>query len=112
MIDEEEQYEEEMPPIILPEEAIHPQSAPEPKLRVDDLAYMFEVPQPEDNDMYTEDLITVDEEEDISDLINVGGSDLIGDSPYPEDKPKYRVTPRGRRVVRPYPPPTAMGGMR
>lgn len=63
----------------------------EPGHELDDL---FEVPQPEDNDMYTDDLLAVDGEEAVGDLLEVTMEDIMGEAPTPKDKaaPRYKRT--------------------
>lgn len=101
---------EETPEI---EETAEPEAVVEdkPKLRADELSDLFEVPQEDDNDMYTDDLFELDEEDDLeddlSDLTSVSHEDIMGDAP--RQKPRYRIVrPARRRIVR---PPTTMGGM-
>ena len=55
-----------------------------------------------------------DAPDDMSDLIDVSLEDVHGVAPQQPQKPqpKYRIAPRGRSVVRRYPPPPTMGGMR
>ena len=52
-------------------------------------------------------------EDDMSDLVDVDRADILGDEPTPT-KPKYRIMPRGKRVIRRYPSPPGSGfsGMR
>ena len=87
----------------------------EPEKPKDELADLFEVPQPEDNDMDTSDLFDADIDPDIDDLIDTDLDDLINvpneaimGTPPPPRKPK----PKFRRTNRPYNPPTMLGGMR
>jgi len=97
---------EPMPePVVIPEEDITemPAEAPEPEPK-DELADMFEVPQPEDNDMVTDHLVELDEEDDLSDLTAVSREDIMGTPP----KPKYKIVRRGRRFLRREPPPTSL----
>ena len=99
MPDEEEQVGYPAP-VGLPVEA----EAEEEK---DELADLFEVPQPEDNDMVTDHLLDIDEDDDLSDLTSVSQEDVMG-TPLGESKKRYRVVPR--RVNAP-PPPTSLGGI-
>jgi len=93
--------------IIEPE----PAPAPEPDLRSDELAELFEVPEPEDNDMFIDDLFEVDseDEDDLSDLTSVSNEDVMGPAPKPVQR---RVVRRVRRTSRPYTPPSSMRGIR
>lgn len=81
--------------------------APEkPKSDMDDL---FEVPEEDDNDMYTDDLFEVDEEDvefddDLSDLTRVTEEDIMGKKPVPRPQ-------QFRRTRRQYNPPASMGGV-
>ncbi len=72
-----------------------------------DMSDLFEVPNEDDNDMYVDDLVEVDDDEDLSDLTRVTAEDVMGRPP--------RVRPRPtqfQRTSRPYDPPTSMGGTR
>lgn len=97
--------------IRLPIEAIPP-VAPEleevEEEKKDELADMFEVPQEDDNDMVTDHLVELDEEDDLSDLTAVSREDIMGTPP----KPRVRVTRRGKRFIRREPPPTSLRGVR
>lgn len=79
-------------------------------------ADLFEIPQPEDNDIYSDDLIDVEDEDvfggnpDMSDLTNVSNEDLMGE-PKSSNKEKVYRYHRPRRIVQPS-PPTSFGGMR
>jgi len=72
--------------VALPEEAedrLSPQTRieavqPPPEEEKDELADLFEVPQPEDNDITTEHLTAVPEKEDLSDLFNVSEEEIMG----------------------------------
>ena len=92
------------PPEPKPEPEPEPEPKPEqPASALDDL---FEVPDEDDNDMYVDDLIAVDEEGDLSDLTRVTEEDIMGSPPRPRPSPvRYRRT--GRRYI----PPTSMGGV-
>ena len=76
----------------------------EPGHELDDL---FEVPQPEDNDMYVDDLIAVDEEDDVSDLLEVTMEDVMGQAP----TPRVEASPRFKRTAVRY-SPTGITGVR
>jgi len=84
----------------------------------DELADLFEVPQPEDNDMRTGHLVEVPEEADFSDLIEVSEADIMGDdfpgTPPSTETPETRRVPvkRFKRTPRRYPPPPTLGGVR
>jgi hypothetical protein len=106
----------EPPPIVEEQEVgeIEEQveEKPEPEADSDGLSDLFEVPQPEDNDMVTDHLVEVDEEDDLSDLTDVSVEDVMGEAPEPEPpKKRYRIVPRGRRVIRREPPSTTLGGV-
>ena len=117
MPDEEEQTEEET--IMVPAEA----TPPEPEVEEEDeLKDLFEVPQPEDNDMRTDIALDFDEEDiiggdpDMSDLVDVPEEDIMGE-PEPEGEEAERpiVKKKKYRIVRPIrrePPPTSVGGIR
>jgi len=116
----------------IPEGPFEPQEFEEhvPRSR-NDLSDLFEVPQPEDNDMTVDDLVSVDTTdvmggpEDLSDLTDVSGEDVMGG---PEDlsdltdvsgedvmgtPPRPGVARRVRKVPRFYRryPPAGLGGM-
>jgi len=102
MQDEEEEVEEEQA-IRVPAEATPPEEVEEkPK---DELEDLFEVPQEEDNDMATDHLVDVDEEEDLSDLTDVSREDVMGTPPVVR---KRKVRPKPRHSQ---PPPTSLGGV-
>ena len=77
-----------------------------------DMSDLFEVPQPEDNDIFVDDLLELDPEEDmedfddLSDLTKVEMDDIMG------RPPKQRPAQRFRRTNRPYSGPTSLGGIR
>jgi len=88
----------------------------------DDLDDLFEVPQPEDNDMAVDHLVARPEEDDLSDLVEVSEEDIMGEplvdqgyggEPAGEeiDNKRYRIKPKGRRLIRQI-QPTSMRGMR
>lgn len=82
---------------------------PERETNEEALADMFEVPQPDDNDMRVDHLVELDEEENLDDLVDVDfDKDIIGDEE-PEQpaqpKPRFRISPRGRRVIQRFQPP-------
>ena len=94
-----------------------PKSEPEePKSDTDDL---FEVPQPEDNDMRTDHLVAAPEDDDLSDLTDPPEeeelSDLFtGEQPAEEPEQERQTRQAPRRFVRTnrrYPPPTSMQGV-
>ena len=83
----------------------------------DDLGDLFEGPQPEDNDMAIDhlvsmsdedmdDVVGVPEEEDMDDLLDVSMEDVMGEAP----APKVRRT--GKPYIARWQPPEGMGGMR
>ena len=45
----------------------------------DDLDYLFEVPEPGDNDMKVDHLVDAPEKEDLSDMFNVSDEDIMGE---------------------------------
>jgi len=86
----------------------------------DDIADLFEGPQPEDNDMATDHLFAVDEPEDLSDLTDVPEEAVMGEEldaesePEPEPQPqprRYRIVSKGRRVIRREPPSPGIRGV-
>lgn len=114
---EDEQAEEET--IIVPAEATPPEPEVEEEKEPDELADLFTVPQPEDNDMRTDIALGFDEEDiiggdpDMSDLVDVPEEDIMGEAPAPEERPvakkkKYKIV----RPIRREPPPTSLGGIR
>jgi len=50
--------------------------------------------------------------EDLDDIVDVSDADIMGYRPEPEPVPQYRAAPRARRVIRRYPPPPTIGGIR
>lgn len=56
---------------------IYQQLYPQPEEKEDDLSDLFEVPQEEDNDIYTDDLLELDEEEGVEDLLTVSREDIV-----------------------------------
>lgn len=103
----EQNYEQQEIPVN-PEEVVPVEAEQKPK-PADDMADLFEVPQDEDNDMYTDDLFEVDDADimggdNLTDLTAVQNEDIMGNRPKP--KPKYR------RVYRPaFVPPPTVGGI-
>ena len=89
-------------------EEVAPESEPvvEEAKHEDELADLFEVPEADDHDIYSDDLVETDEAEDLSDLTSVSREDVMGSRP----KPKYRVI-RRPRTSRRFVPPTTLGGM-
>jgi len=84
---------------------------PEAEKPKNDMSDLFEVPQEEDNDMYTDDLFELDEEdvgdeESLADLTRVTEEDIMG------APPRSKRPERPQRTQRPYTPPTSMGGTR
>ena len=98
----------------IPEGPFEPQEFEEhvPRSR-NDLSDLFEVPQPEDNDMTVDDLVSVDTTdvmggpEDLSDLTDVSGEDVMGTPPRPGVARRVRKVPRFYRRY----PPAGLGGM-
>lgn len=94
------------------EEVIMP--SPTREANGDDLADLFEVPDEDDPDMQTRDLLEIDVDEDIidgdlSDITAVSREDIMGRPLNPKVKPKPRMI---RRLPKRYvPPPSGMGGM-
>jgi len=76
----------------------YPPSQFQPVEAEDGLADLFEVPQPEDNDINCDDLLELDEEEGVEDLLTVSREDIL----YGADKPKPK--PQFIRTSRPYYP--------
>ena len=82
----------------------------QPEKPANDMSDLFEVPQPEDNDIFVDDLLELDDEEDmedfddLSDLTKVEMDDIMGKPPRPR-------LARFKRTDRPYQPPTSMGGV-
>jgi len=110
------------PTPIEPEERVEvepvyaPEPTPEPEVE-DELADLFTVPQPDDNDMKTDHLLEVPEEtteEDLADLFEVGDimddEEYPGTPPTPEEIPRRTIPRRYKRTPRRYQPPP-MGGM-
>lgn len=90
------------PPVQMPQSEEYEEEPTHPKLRKDELDYLFEVPQAEDNDIYTDDLVELPEDENLDDLFSVSNDDIMGAPPR-----KRKI----RRTMKRY-PPTGMGGMR
>lgn len=79
----------------------------------DSMRDLFEPPNPEDADVNVDDLLMPPNEQafDIDDLVDVDKEDIMGTTPKPRGK--YRIGPKGKRVIRRQPlPPPDMGGMR
>ena len=109
--------EDEGQTISVPVEATPPAEVEEePKSDIDDL---FEVPQPEDNDMRTDHLVAAPEDDDLSDLTDPPEeeelSDLFtGEQPAEEPEQERPTRQPPKRLVRTskgYPPPTTLGGV-
>lgn len=121
MQDEEERTEEET--IIVPAEATPPEAAvvevPEAEEEPGELDDLFEVPQPEDNDMRTDIALDVSEEDimggdpDMSDLTDVPDEVFSGAPPAEEPEQVQRpvVKKKKYRIVRREPPPTSLQGV-
>ena len=109
MPNEEELQEVTIPAAVPPPEPVVVEEEPEPESDIDDL---FEVPQPEDNDMRTDHLFAAPEEDDLSDLTDTEGIMELDDEPEPVAEPPQRTT-RKVRVVRRRPPtpPPSLGGV-
>ena len=117
MQDEEEQAEEEQT-IIVPAEALPPEPEVEEEKEPDELADLFEVPQPEDNDMRTDIALDLDEEDimggdpDMSDLVDVPDEVFTGAPPASEPEKVKRPVRRVRLIRRrPPTPPTSIQGV-
>jgi hypothetical protein len=99
----EEQPELPPPPQVVAQE-VAPAEPARPQTNADDMSDLFEVPQEDDADIYSDDLVELDDEDvmggdsDMSDLTSVSREDVMG-------RPLKK-----RRVRRPTPPPS-MGGM-
>lgn len=105
----------EVEPEIRPSLQERVEEAVRPAEEEDELDYLFEVPQNEDNDMKVDHLVTVGEPEDVSDLIDVDfDKDILGEDEEPEPQPtkRFRIAPKGRRFIRRQTPPTSLGGIR
>jgi len=76
---------------------IYQQLYQQPVEKEDDLADLFEVPQEEDNDIYTDDLLELDEPEGVEDLLTVSREDIMNGT---RSKPK----PKLMRTNKPYYP--------
>jgi len=116
---------EELEEVVVREPSPAPVIEPEPEPEKDELASLFEVPQPEDNDMATDHLFEVGEDltgfedDDLSDLVDVSVEDIMGDNEdYPGAPPSTELPQRApvrrfKRTPRRYPPPpTSLGGLR
>ena len=108
---DDEELEQESTEMESPEPEPEPKPTPKKKRRGDDMSDLFEVPQPEDNDIYTDDLVALDSEdvyggdENMDDLLTVSHEDIMG-------KPlTSRKSRRMKRTQRLYNQPTSMGGM-
>lgn len=85
-----------------------------PKPKDHGLGHLFDVPHDEDNDMFTDDLVELYEEDvfggssDMSDLTDVSKEDIMGKPVASRRRRKLM-----KRTNRPYiaPPPPTMGGM-
>ena len=83
-----------------PIEELQPIEVEKPKPK-NDLADLFSVPAPEDNDIYVDDLLEIPEEGSYSDLTDVSKEDIIG-------KPRAK---RYKRTNKRYIQPSSLGGM-
>lgn len=108
---EETSVEPESVEEVVVEEEVTPEPAkkgPQVNTDMDDL---FEVPEEDDDDIYSEDLLELDNERDVmggnmDDLFSVKEEDIMGRKPQP------KTIKRIRRVRRPSGnQPTSMGGM-
>lgn len=111
-------------PTPMPEPVLVPEPTPEPEPE-DELADLFEVPQETDNDMRTSHLVSIEDigDDDLSDLVEVSHSDIMGDGieePFP-GTPATIETPelirrfpvrRYKRTSRRPPPPTSLSGFK
>lgn len=116
MQDEEEPTEEEST-MSVPAEDPPPEEVEEkPK---DEMADLFEVPQPEDNDMTTAHLVAAPKKDDLSDLTDPPEEEDISDlfaggeplALEPEPEPVKRPERRVKFVKRYPPPPTSLRGV-
>jgi len=109
-------------PVERVEPVTEPTPEPEPE-EEDELAGLFEVPQPDDNDMRIDHLFAQPEgEEDFSDLVEVSREDIMGDgvgedypgTPPSTELPQRRSVKRFKRTSRRYqpPPPPSVQGLR
>jgi hypothetical protein len=93
----------EMPPPGIVQEAA-PVEPPRPQTNANDMSDLFEVPQEDDPDIYSDDLVELDDEDvmggdsDMSDLTSVSREDVMG-----------RPLKKRRRPQQA--PPPSMGGM-
>ena len=85
---------------------IYQQLYPQPEEPKDELADLFEVPDPDvDNDVYVDDLLELDDEEGVEDLLAVSHEDImLGTSKIPR-----RPKPKLQRTGKVYIPPTIQG---
>ena len=83
------------------------QEQEQPRQPKNDLSDLFEGPDPEDNDIFSDDLFELDaEDDDLSDLFEVSREDIMGTPP--KRKVMFKRTSRPYRPA----PPTSMGGLR
>ena len=98
-----------------------------PEEKKDELAELSETPEATDNDMVVAHLFNIDEEEDLSDLVDVGNitgmddeddEDNIVDEGTPgmpptmsRTTPRYRIAKRGSNAIYRPQPPTSIQGM-
>ncbi len=88
---------------------------PETKKK-DELADLFELPKPDDNDITTKHLFEMEQPDDLSELVEVSDEDVMGQEmpglvTTKKPTPRYKVIPQNRRVIRRPSPPTITGGM-
>ena len=119
MPDNEQEIYRENPMLVRPVEALPPvipqPEIEEPKSDIDDL---FEVPQPEDNDIRTDHLVAAPEEDDLSDLTDPPEEEELSDlftGEQPAEEPEQVQRPPVRRFIRTNrrypPPPTSVQGV-
>ena len=91
------------PPVVVSQRDIEDTQVEEMPVKKpkNDMADLFEVPQPEDNDIYVDDLLEIPEEGSYSDLTDVSKEDIIG-------KPRAK---RYKRTNKRYVQPSSLGGM-
>ena len=97
-----------------------------PEAEKDELADLFSVPEESDNDMVIDHLFAIDDEEDMSDLVDVGNITGMDDEDDQENivdegtpgmpptmrrsTPRYRIAKRGSNAIyRPQPPMSLQG---